>query len=240
MDELFTVWYKLVGTDALMAALDSGKPAVVHLIGDEADALAQDLIPAYAAAVLACQTAGALVDCDAKRIQLRDSALLALLDAVGVGALVDDAIRLWHALPKAVRATVASAVRLGSSAISLLKHPSIANLKKTIAAAASLAKNVVVPILKDVVKGVLKAPAALVKWVKSFGNAAASVVKGLLKAAGYEGQAVEAAVSHVAGRASQFLGALSSGDVGGALAAGAGAVEDTISDVGSVLTFGLL
>jgi len=190
MQELFQSYANLMSTPAkFAAALEAGRLAVVHEVGEAADSYLQSAIPAYGVAVSACAQADVAIDCTETRIRLRDTGLNELVSLVGLGAIIDAAVDLWHAIPAAVRAIAIRGAATAQAWADALKDPSIGSVVAAIGVTAELASEIIGPVA-DKVMEIAEDGTKAAAWLVSKGSAAVEAVAAELFQAGYEAIAV--------------------------------------------------
>jgi hypothetical protein len=143
--DIASTWAKLL-TDAgkLAEALDAGEEGVVTTLGDALDDYIATICPAYSAVRQACDLVPKeAFDCTADRINIRNGALRAILEASGIMALIRALVDAWNSLPESVKQVVRKAAVIWSSIGDLVSDPSIEHLIALVGAVGELASVVV-------------------------------------------------------------------------------------------------
>jgi hypothetical protein len=135
--------------------MNSGMKAVIRLIGDVLDDWLQTALPPYKAAVVICGQATelGLVDCEGKRLEVRDSLLRELLTATGVYQMIRQALKIWRAIPAEIRENFGTALAVGGSVVAFFEDPSLDKAWQTISTTAEQTIAYVAPILQDIWNG---------------------------------------------------------------------------------------
>lgn len=125
MEAILSGWAAALKDSRIIAAMNAGVRATIHLLGDILDEWLQTVVPAYKAAVIMCATASevGLYDCDSRRINLRDDVLTEILRKTGAYGMIRYAVRTWQRIPAALRYNAAEMLEGGAAVAAVLEDP---------------------------------------------------------------------------------------------------------------------